>query len=168
MKYTWEDFEEIFNVDLKLKPKEAEGLAPEHLAETMVQVYEITVNIPQGKLSTIQHIDIYKNVWLHLTNTYNPSRNIYFIEYCKTGQAHIHGYLEIHFPPQVVVYDDSLLLRMVAKEIFMILPKTYYKQYAKADINPHYRRLKTPAVCLNLKNILSSNWEEYIEKSQNN
>lgn len=126
---------------------------------------ELTINIKQDKMTMIEHIDVYKELFENLKAEYNATAGAYEIEYCKSGQLHIHGWMDINLHINVYQYDTSEILRMIAKSIFIKLPKKYYKQYAKADVNETIKRFKSPAVVLNLKNLLSRQWVEYIEKN---
>lgn len=133
--------------------------------EVFQYVYEITINYPIDQMSMAQHIQSYKYIWEELKKVYKVTRDSYFIEYCKSGQAHLHGYIEIEYPANAFKYEDEHFLKDVAKTIFKKLPKKYYKQFHNAKIIPYYRQLKTPALLLNLKNILETNWVNYIKKN---
>lgn len=147
----------------------AQGLAPEHLAvntEDYVVTYELTINFPRKKLSILEHIECYKSIWAHLKKIYNTEDALYFIEYCKSGDAHLHGYLRIKYPINAYSISDEHFLKDVAKQIYLMLPKVYWKQYTKNLVfNEYYRRVKAPAVCINMKNYLSTNWVNYIKKN---
>lgn len=160
-----EDIFEIFGLTAKPKAE----LNNEHLAETTVETLEITINFPQSGMTLLEHIQVYKDLWQELKTEFKPIKDLYFIEYCKTGQAHIHGYLQVNVHANtysLCQFDDSLLLKMFVKPIFKNLPKKYWIQYTKKHtIDNYLRRFKSPAVCLNLKNYLSTNWVDYISKN---
>lgn len=147
----------------------AQGLAPEHLAdytEGLTYTYEITVNIPQKRMTLLQHIEVYKNIWAHLVKLYNTNDHLYFVEYCKSGNAHIHGYLRVTYPENALSIDDEHFVKDIAKQIYLNLPKTYYKQFTQKHVYfPYYRLFKAAAVCINMKNYLHTNWTKYIEKN---
>lgn len=156
---------DILDSVFNLNTERRRDVAPEHLADTIDYTYEITINIPSLKMSLQEHLDVYKAVWDYLLTKYKPINDLYFVERCKSEQPHIHGYITVRYPINIVYYDDCHMLRDVAQTIFKILPKKYYKQYSKCKIFPHFRMLDTPAVRLNLKTILESNWTKYIEKN---
>lgn len=144
----------------------AQDLASEHLADTTVEyTYEITLNIKQEKLTLLEHITAYKNVWAHLISCYKPLGNLYFIEYCKSGQAHLHGYLTIAYPSNSLFISDEHFLRDLSRQVFLLLPKKYWRQHVGSRYLSNYRKLVSPALCLNMKNYLSTNWLNYIEKN---
>lgn len=151
------DIFEVFNL-----PRRAE--APEHLA-VMQQYYEVTINIKQDKMTLLEHINVYKNVWAHLKNIYNIKEDLYFIEYCKSGQPHLHGYVRISYPINAMQIDDEHFLRDISKTVFKLLPKKYWKQHVNAKYFPSMAKLISPALCLNMKNYLSTNWVDYIKKN---
>lgn len=159
---SWKDFDDYFGTKIT---EAAQGLAPEHLAATTDLTYEITINIPQKKLSIQQHSEVYKNTWEHLKKVYKSVADGYHIEECVSRQFHIHGYLTVQYPVSILNYDEEVILRGLAREIYKILPKVYYKQLANLKYNAHLKRLKGPAVCLNLKEVLHKNWENYITKN---
>lgn len=145
----------------------AQDLASEHLAELCFSV-EITINIPpkvQAKLTLVEQISMYRNLFESLKLEYNAPRGTNTIEYCKSGYPHLHGWIDIKLPANVYQYDDREILRMIAKSIYLKLPKCLYKQFANAIIDGNFRRLKTPLLCLNLKNVLSQEWVNYIQKN---
>lgn len=159
--------------DLPAEPTaEAQGLAPEHLAvpyenldNYYTNVYEITINIPMEGLSVVEQKTVYELVWKHLLSLHKIKAEQYFIEYCKSGQMHIHGYVEMYHHANTSTLDDQYFMEMIARDIFLKLPKKYWKQQKKAVIHPFFRMYKTPAVCINIKDILSSNWLKYITKT---
>lgn len=155
MKYSWKDFEEIFSVKLN---------SERNLAELQKIVLEVTINIKQDRMSLLEHLEVYKSLWNDVKKEYDGD-GIYFVEYCSSGQAHIHGYLEVYVLPEIINYDTSELLRMFARSYFLKLPRKYFKQFANAKINEYFKLIKTPAVTINIKNILCSNWQDYITKN---
>lgn len=162
----------IFEKDHVFWSGEAQSLADEHLAvvqtnnhEKLYQVVEITLNIRQDKMSLLQHISAYKELWRIFKDEYKGRDDKYYIEYCKSGQPHLHGYMTIELHQNVFFYSTTELLKMLAKTFYLNLPRKYYKQLANAKINEVWKMFKAPAVTLNLKNFLYKNWEEYIEKN---
>lgn len=160
--HSWSDFEDIFNINLNQRRDEA----PEYLAV----VVELTINLPSNskdlkQLNLLQKTNILKEIFQNFKEEYKATSGSHEIEYCKTGEPHLHGFLETQLHPNVYSYETSELLRMFAKSIFLKLPKSIYKQFAKADINEYLKRFKSPAVCLNLKNILSHGWTDYMQKN---
>lgn len=147
----------------------AQGFTPEHLAATIddkyYEVFEITINFPQEKMSLLQHLDCYRTIWEGLCKYYRPRNQTYFVEYCASKQAHIHGYMEIGYLPGFQDISDEIIMKEFARRIYLMLPKKYWKQYAKMEYRELIRRLKGPAVCLNLKNLLGQGWTNYIEKN---
>lgn len=148
----------------------AQAFTAEHLAETIAdeqisQVVEITINIPKDKMQLLQHIDLYKDIWSYFKKQYKGYDDKYVIEYCKSGQPHLHGYMTIDLNSNVINYPTEELLKMLAKTIYLILPRKYYKQLNNAHINEYFKLFKAPAVTLNLKNLLYKNWCDYIEKN---
>jgi len=141
------------------------GSSTEDEPKKFTQLYEITINFP-SKQSTAIHVQAYKMIWQELIKKYIITKDLYYIEYCKSGQPHLHGYLEIEYPINALKIDDELMIRDISVNIFKMLPKTLWKQYKnKAKYNQYFRQLKCPALCINMKNLLSSNWTEYIQKN---
>lgn len=160
----WATFDEIFGINSGA----AQALAAEHLADTtdyFSNTYEITINIKQDKMSKLEHLQVYKDIWAHLLKQYNVVNHSYHVEKCESQQFHIHGYMTVKHHINSYCYEDSFFLRAFAKQIFLILPRKYWKQYINAKYDGALRRLKCPAVCLNLKNVISQNWTNYIEKN---
>lgn len=144
-----------------------QALDVEYWADNTIKfIYEITLNINEPTLSLVQIIDVYKTVWAHLTNIYKTTREMYYIEYCKSGNPHLHGYIEVEYPINIMMVDDRYMIEDVAINTIKKLPRKYYKQYLnKRKFYPHYRLLKMPCLCINLKNFLSDGWINYIQKN---
>lgn len=153
----------------------AEG-NPEHLAdsiddkykETFKQVFEITINLNEKDLHLLQYIELYKDLFETLKFQRAVTRGSYEIEYCKSGLPHLHGFLEIEYPYSQTFLNisDECLLNDFIRPMFLKLPKRYWIQYTrKHTFKEHFRQWKSAAVCINLKNILSSGWVEYMKKT---
>lgn len=167
MSYTWEDFKEIFN-EPKIATPCAQALAAEHLVSIRIAV---TINIPPNskdykRLDVPAKVNMYKELWRTLCIEYETYRDDYVIEYCKSGEPHLHGTLFFRMHPNIVTYPDREVLRMVAKSIFMKLPRSAYKQFANAKINEYFNIFNTPAVCLKMPQVLSEGWSDYMKKTQ--
>lgn len=161
MNYTWEDFEEIFGVDLH---------GQDQLGSYYTLVIELTIALPQKiptyrNMSLIEKIQVYKDLYNNYKAEYKATDGCYEIEYHDNGQPHLHGWLSVRLHPNTYQYDTEELLRMFAKSIFLQLPRSCYKQFAKADVNAHLKRFKSPAVTLNLKHVLAKEWVNYINKN---
>lgn len=87
----------------------------------------------------------------------------YFVEYHQNKLPHIHGFIEIQVPPNMVNYEDHMC-REFAKIIYMELPRTYWKHFANTKYNNSLSLFKTHAITINIKNILESGWDKYIKK----
>lgn len=130
-------------------------------------VYEITINYPAPELYLLEHIQTYKDLWAQIKSEYDSYNDYYVIEYCKTGQPHLHGYMSMDYNIKTMAFEDELFLEALFKSILKKLPKKLFKMNMNKRIyNPGFRRLKSPAICLNMKNLLSHNWENYIEKTR--
>jgi len=133
--------------------------------DTFTQVYEITLNVNEN-IDLPSHITLYKTVWAQVLKAYKCVKNLYYIEYCKSGQPHLHGYIEIEYHVNSLKYDDEHFIRDLARTIFLSLPKRLWKQFKnKFVINNHLRRGKSAALCLNMKNFIHTNWDRYIKKN---
>lgn len=129
----------------------------------------VTINLPiRNKdykfLSLLEKIEIYKKLFNSLILEYNAKHSQYTIEYTQRGEPHLHGTLEIQVLPEVLSYDTKEILRMVAKTLFLQLPRSIYKQWANAKINEYFGIFDSPAVYLKLPKVLSQGWTEYITK----
>lgn len=156
--------------DLRMKSTEGNSKnSPEYLAVPYRICLEITINLPisvfSKKIELIDKINLYKNLFEELKKEYNVKSASYEIEYCKSGEPHMHAYIECFLHSNFMFYEDEHILKMFAKSIFKKLPKKIYIQLSRAKIDAPIRRLKTAALCLNLKNIISQNWENYIKKN---
>lgn len=145
--------------------------APEHLAEPLISYnIEITIALPQNckdyrYLPLLDKIKSYANVFENIKAEYRAQSGFYTIEYHANGEPHLHGYLDIQLHVNTFTYDIEDILKMIARSIFLKLPKVLFKQFAKADVNPYLKRFKSPAVCLNIKNVLQKEWVDYINKN---
>lgn len=134
--------------------------------EFFEQVYEITINFKKpAKLDDAMHVLCYREMWLELVDRYKPTKHTYYIERCKTGQAHLHGYVQIKYPMTLFNQTDKIFLESISRFFFKRLPKKYWNQFLRATYKPHYRQLNTPAVHIEMKNFLNTNWETYISKN---
>lgn len=160
--YTWDDFAEIFGIDWN------RSISLADTTNAYRVTIEYTINLSPSvlkKLSLIEKVRMYKEIHENLKAEYR-GEGIYTIEYCKSGEPHIHGYLDINLSPQQWLMEDKLILQMLAKSIYLKLPRSVFKQYGSMKYDYGIRRLKSPAVCLNLKNCISKGWIDYIEKTQ--
>lgn len=143
---------------------QAEAEAPS-TGQYYSQTMELTINVKQDKMTLIEHIDCYRKIWAHLEETFN-CKSYYVIEYCKSGQAHTHGFLAVQLHINTYNYSDKNIAEMVVKPIYKMLPKKYYLQFTKKHTwHNEYRRWKAPAVCLNIKNAIYKNWIDYCNKN---
>lgn len=164
MKYTWDDVDSIF----ELNGGAAQELASEHLADHFDINIEMTINLPitAWKHATlIQKVETLKSLHRDLLAEYNSTTGAYTIEYCKSGEPHIHAYMNIKLHYNFYQYGNEEILKMFAKSIFLKLPKKLYKQFSKAEVNTHLNRFRSPAVVLNIKNVLSKGWVDYMYKN---
>jgi len=132
------------------------------------QVYELTLNIPRKRMSLLQHIEVYRTVISEVKKNFWVVRSFEAIEYCKSGQPHMHAYLDIGYKEHHAAFSDKQLCESLVQFIYKLLPRVYYKQFtSKGCWNPLLRRWKherTSAVCVNMKEFLHCNWEKYISK----
>lgn len=154
-----------------------QGVAPEYLAvvesidDQFKVCLELTISYPQNnkeyqKLELLEKIECYRNLFNNFKRVCGATAGTYEIEYHKNGNPHMHGFVECYIPINIIHYPIQEVLRMFAKNIFLMLPKATYKQFANAEINPYFKRFKSPAVCINLKeNILQHGWKNYMEKT---
>lgn len=145
----------------------AQPLAGEHLVSLQLAV---TINLPYKNrdyknLSLIEKINIYKDLFNTLILEYNAKYSHYQIEYTQKGEPHLHGIVEMRVLPEILAYDTKEILRMVARTIFLKLPKNCFKQWSNAKINEYFGIFDSPAVYLKLPKILSQGWTDYIEKN---
>jgi len=153
---------------------EAQSLADEQFAEPLVNskyVIELTLNMPYHipffKKKTIDQKKHYLIIlFLNLCCEYNSKCYKYVIEYCVSGEPHLHAFMETELSSKLWTYGITEILRMFAKSIFMKLPKSMYKQFASAEILHHIQRFRCPAMCINLKDNFDDGWKNYIEKTQ--
>lgn len=131
-------------------------------------VVEYTINVSPKHWSKdyglLQKMERLKMISQEIVKEYTAVRGSYQLELCKSGEPHLHGYMEVELPAFFFGVLDCEILRMFAKTIFMQLPRPCYKQFATADINSYLRRFNSPAVVLNLKNCLEQGWVDYINK----
>lgn len=164
MKYTWNDFDEIFG----FTAEQAQGFTPEHLAELCTITIELTLAHPLTKqyknLTLLQKVDVHRQLFDNLKAEYKATSGSHEIEYHVSGLPHLHGYLTVPLHANHYAYPDDELLRMFAKSIFLKLPKSVYKQFSNAKVDGYLRRFKSPAVVINLKNMLETGWTDYMTK----
>lgn len=158
---SWAIFDDVFG----FTSEGAQSLADEQYAV----VVEITISYPQKckyykTLTLQQKINCYIELFNNLKAEYNATSGEYCIEYHVNKEPHLHGHIEVNLPANTFNYSTSEMLRMFAKSIYLKLPKSCYKQFAKADINEYLKRFKAPAVCLNIKNVLKKEWVNYCNK----
>lgn len=162
--YSWKDFEEIFEVDLN----RSTGLA-DPIDEQYNIVFEYTINLPPRcfkNMELVEKVSIYRAIHEELKREFRAIGGEHTIEYCRNREPHIHGHIEVPLHPNTYLLDDRLILDMIAKHIYLQLPRSLYKQFSSMKYDAHIRRLKGPAVCLNMKNCLEKGWVDYINKSQ--
>lgn len=138
----------------------------EHLAVTL----EITIALPQKDkhyrcLSLPEKVNVYKNLWSNFCCEYNATEGCHQIEYHSSGEPHLHGYAKINLSPKHWDYSTTELLRMIARSLFLKMPKSAFKQFARAEINEYYKRFRSPAVTINVKTYLSTEWLNYMNKN---
>lgn len=127
--------------------------------------YQITINLKPQKMKIVEMICFYKELWQRLAEKYRSTKHLYFVEYCLSGTPHIHGYLQVDYPYAFWKYDEKFFLDEINRTIFMMLPKHYWMQYTKKIKYLPFSETQTPAVHVALRNILSTNWENYIQKN---
>lgn len=161
---------EYFAGSRRTEASEALAVSTLDSDNSYTQVFEITVNLNEN-LPILEYINVYKELWEHLLEQYKVvDRQLYFIEYCKSGKPHLHGYMEVRYHIETLfALSDQTMLRNFARTIYLKLPTKYWKQFKnKLKYNSAYRKLKAPAICLSLNNIVSTNWENYIKKNAPN
>lgn len=171
------EVEEIFNI--KLSRTKTQPLAGEYLAETKAkhnvetkdevirQVYEITINIPSKYYENIEMLDVYKTIWQKLTKEYKSPINHYVVEFCKSNQMHIHGYMYVDHPANnFYINDEGLRLHGIWLYIMKLLDKRLWRiNNNRYTYQKHYRKCFSPAICINCKDIVFDEWLEYINKN---
>lgn len=152
------DIYDVFDIE----PPSTQDLASEYLVSICLA---ITINLKYEK-EYVQMLDTYKELWRNIAAEYKAINSHYVVEKCKSGAPHIHGTMKIRIPAKAYYeYPDEEILRMIAKSIFLKLPKKYYKQFGRAKIDTFFRTYDTPAVYIKMPYILSSGWEEYKQKN---
>lgn len=165
----WATFDDIFSISSvgdkdACRPRQL-GIPSENPLDYYTQTYEITVNFKQDKMTIVEHLDAYRNIWDHLKKQFRVVKDCYHVEKCESKQLHIHGYMTIEHHMNSYCYEDSLKVRAIAKQIFLILPRKYWKQFINARYDASIQRLKCPAVCISMKEILHNNWQNYMTKN---
>lgn len=130
----------------------------------------VTINLPPKckeykSLSLLEKINVYKELWNTICVEYNALQSHYVVEYCKSGEPHIHGTIKMQLHSNVCSYDSIEICRMVAKSIFLKLPRSAFKQFGKAKLNSYFNIFDSPAVYIKMPQILSQGWEEYKQKN---
>lgn len=164
----------LFNVMFETR-SEAQSLADEQLAEMTLTEYtsktlEITLNVQRNaseykKLSILQKKDYLSLLFKHFCDEYKAESSYHVIEYCKDGEPHLHGYVNLKIPDKVLSCGTTEVLRMYARTIFISLPRIMYKQFATANIDIRLQRFKTTGLCINMKSVLEEGWINYMKKT---
>lgn len=167
--------EEIFNIKLNRSEAQDKLASSAHSAEhtvknnieTIEQVYEITLNIPSKYYTDFNMLDVYKTIWQKILKEYKVEKNHYVIEYCKSMQMHIHGYIYVQHPAnRFYEIDESIRLNglwtFIMKQIDQRLWRMNKNRYT---YQKHYRKCFSPALCINCKEVLTSGWENYMQKN---
>lgn len=178
--YTTSEVEEIFGITIEREDsavvcRRALGSTmPENTVEDKVtefsvdSVVEFTLNMPLTKdyysLPYNEKVSINKKIFQGLIDKMkdNVLENMYYIENTLLGQPHLHGYIRFRFHHGII---PAGLLMDIAKIVLKNLTRGQYnKQYTRCNYNEKLRRFKSPALCLNYKNLLGDKWLSYISK----
>lgn len=145
-----------------------QALAAEEFAVN--KTLEITLNIPRNKdfrgASETERIEMYMEYWKHAKSCFNVYADQYTIEYCQDGMPHLHGYITFSIVENDVT--DEHIVNTVVRKIFKHLPRTAWRQYQANFYNPYFKKFKSPAVCINIKDVLHANWLHYMHKAHLN
>lgn len=139
--------------------------------ETESYTLELTINCPPSakeykKLSLLAKIEYYKALFDAFCKEHNAGQSQYIIEYCRSGNPHLHAYVNVKIPSKIMFAGTEELLRMFARFIFLQLPRTCFKQFATAKIDERLKVFTSPAVHINMKDYLSQGWVDYMNKTQ--
>lgn len=161
------DVFDIIYIPKVLEAKPAQAPAAEALAEPRFNynsTLEITMNHPRDRawklLSIPTKVQVYKTLWNELKNLKNTTNDFYVIEYCRDGEPHLHGYIQV---AHNAIYPEGLVMDYV-RHYYKQLPRSAWKQIFSHPYFEYFQMFKAPALCINHKSALSSKWSEYIEK----
>lgn len=168
----YEKFKRMFNYSGEAQKSEQTSVLAEDIV--LKKVYEctleITINYPRSKrfmsLSVQEQVQVYRDLWEKLLEKISfcgKKDNRYVIEFCKDGTPHLHGSITCY---DMANHYEMGVVSEVAKMIYLLLPKQYYKQYARGEYNHKFLRYKCHAVCINYKNVLTEGWDLYMEKTR--
>lgn len=141
-----------------------------HLADPMQRyVLEVTINHPQDKKYMVMPLDskierlkgLFNKIVNHTKADRDQSKCM--IEFCKTGVPHIHGYVMFETPIGAIFYEEGIMTE-IARQVYLCLPRSSFKYWVRNHYERHIRRWKSPALCLNLKNVLGDGWTSYVNK----
>lgn len=172
------DFSDQLDDVFDLYPSGAQDFTSEQYAVTLDDTnnstyklcLELTLSLPQNnkdykKLLLTEKIEVYRKLFEEFKLEYKAVSGSYEIEFHQNGNPHLHGHVEVRLHNNTFNYDVEDILKMFAKSLFLRLPKACYKQLASADVQPYIKRFRSPAVCINIKNILQKGWVDYIKKT---
>lgn len=158
------EFDDIFECTAQ-----AQGLAPEHLADRCSYCMEITISLPKNwptyqKLSLIEKQALYSSFWTLLTaNCKELLNSKYCLEYDDPNFPHLHGYISYKAPPAIEEHLSGHL-RDFAKIIYLNLPKRYWNHFLTSKYDGQLARLKSHAVVINFKDEPENGWMQYMYK----
>lgn len=147
-----------------MPPKQS--LDPDAYLHTVV--LEVTINLPPLKnyllSSELEKIEMYKELWntgVMAISAKNYDQN-YFIEYCKSGLPHLHGYIKYIGVPD---HSRRGLVMDFVRAIYRKLHRGAWRQIAQYPYEARIDRFKAPALCVNYKKVLFHGWTSYITKN---
>lgn len=145
-------------------------LAEMTLNEYTSKTLEITINVQRNareykRLNILQKKEYLSALFKHFCEEYKAESSYHVIEYCKDGEPHLHGYVNVKIPDKVLSIGITEVLRMYARTLYLELPRVMFKQWATADIDIHLSRFRATGVCINMKSVLEQGWEDYIKKT---
>lgn len=145
-------------------------LAGMSISKYTSKTLEITLNVQRNsaeykKLNIEQKKEYLSEIFGQFCKEFMAESSYHVIEYCKDGEPHLHGYVNLRIPDKIMSYGITEILRMYARAFYMRLPRIMFKQWATADINIHLSRFKATGLCINMKSYLEQGWQDYMKKT---
>lgn len=126
---------------------------------------EITFNFPRTvaflRKSSEEQKKLYIKIWHHVISPYKLHTTNFTSEYqfeaCKSGQIHLHGYVQFDKDPlslPLVILSDLVKLYLNG------LPAKYNK-FKEANMYAIYKRYRCPSLCMQIR---ESGTDEYTDR----
>lgn len=129
---------------------------------------QVTLNHPRTKtflnMSSHQQKELYAKIFRVLKNTITiDPHSDYTFEYCKSGQVHLHGFIQIPDEKRVFVLGA---ISDVAKKYLSLLPGSH-SNFNERNMYGKFLRYRSPSICLQYA-MENNSWLEYMNKAQIN